>query len=63
MVVTDKMTAYDLLEELRMYSISDKLILEYVIGNYLSASIAKDAMLSAREEFLIDCFSEELNEE
>ena len=49
---TDRTTAFDILEELRMYSISDEVILDYIIGNNLPASVSLTLMKDAREEFL-----------
>ena len=49
--MTDRKKAYDALEELRAAGIQDSEILDYLVYNFLSGSVAKDAMESATEEF------------
>tara|TARA_R110000851_G_scaffold6228_5_gene25563 strand:- start:1103 stop:1285 length:183 start_codon:yes stop_codon:yes gene_type:complete len=49
---TNRITAYDILEEMRMYGISDKKILDYIIGNNLQSNKALQLMIDTREEFL-----------
>ena len=49
--MTDRKKAYEALEELRAAGIQDTTILDYLVNNYLSGSVAKDAMESATEEF------------
>ena len=51
---TNRITAYDILEEMRMYGISDEKILDYIIGNNLESSKALQLMIDIREEFLQD---------
>ena len=51
-MTTNRTTAFDILEELRMYSISDDSILDYIIGNNLSAHAALQLMRDTRDEFL-----------
>jgi len=49
---TNRETAFDILEDLRMYAVSDENILDYIIGNNLSGPIALKTMRDARDEFL-----------
>ena len=49
---TNRITAYDILEEMRMYGISDEKILDYIIGNNLQSNKALQLMIDTREEFL-----------
>jgi len=49
---TNRETAFDILEELRMYAVSDEKILDYIVGNNLPAHIALQMMRDARDEFL-----------
>ena len=49
---TNRITAYDILEEMRMYGISDEKILDYIIGNNLPSNKALQLMIDIREEFL-----------
>ena len=49
---TNRETAFDILEDLRMYAVSDENILDYIIGNNLSGPIALKTMHDARDEFL-----------
>jgi hypothetical protein len=44
--------AYSILESLRIQSLSDAEILEWIITSYLSEPMAKAMMLSARDELL-----------
>jgi len=48
----NRTTAFDILEELRMYSVSDESILDYIIGSNLPAHAALTLMKDARDEFL-----------
>ena len=52
MFKTNLETAFDILEELRMYAVSDEKILDYIVGNNLPAHIALQMMCDARDEFL-----------
>ena len=52
MFKTNLETSFDILEELRMYAVSDEKILDYVVGNNLPAHIALQMMRDARDEFL-----------
>ena len=54
MFTTNRETAFDILEELRMYAVSDEKILNYVVGNNLPAHVALQLMRDARDEFLGD---------
>jgi len=49
---TNRTTAFDILEEMRMYGISDEKILDYIIGNNLESNKALQLMIDTREEFL-----------
>ena len=49
---TNRTTAFDILEEMRMYGISDEKILDYIIGNNLQSNKALQLMIDTREEFL-----------
>lgn len=50
----NRQTAFSILEELRMYGISDEKILDYIIGNNLPANIAHQLMKDTFDEFLGD---------
>ena len=52
MFTTNRETAFDILEKLRMYAVSDENILDYIIGNNLSAHTALQLMRDAQDEFL-----------
>ena len=52
MFTTNRETAFGILEDLRMYAVSDEQILDYIIGNNLPAHIALQLMRDARDEFL-----------
>ena len=52
MFTTDRETAFGILEDLRMYAVSDEQILDYIIGNNLPAHTALQLMRDARDEFL-----------
>jgi len=52
MFTTNRETAFGILEDLRMYAVSDEQILDYIIGNNLSAHTALQLMRDARDEFL-----------
>ena len=54
MFTINRETAFGILEELRMYSVSDGKILDYVVGNNLPAHVALQLMRDARDEFLSD---------
>jgi len=56
---SDRETAFDILEELRMYACADNDILDYIIGNNLSSDVALRLMRDCREEFLGDIDNEE----
>jgi hypothetical protein len=51
---TNSTTAFDILEEMRTYGISDEKILNYIIGNNLAPNKALQLMIDIREEFLQD---------
>ena len=51
---TNRTTAFDILEEMRTYGISDEKILDYIIGNNLESNKALQLMIDIREEFLQD---------
>lgn len=59
MFTTNRETAFGILEELRMYAVSDEKILNYVVGNNLPAHLALQLMRDARDEFLSDEFDTE----
>ena len=52
MFTTNRETAFGILEEMRMYAISDEKILDYIVGNNLPAHIALQLMRDTRDEFL-----------
>ncbi len=52
MFKTNRETAFDILEELRRYAVSDEKILDYVVGDNLPAHVALQMMCDARDEFL-----------
>tara|TARA_Y100000114_G_scaffold61367_1_gene56288 strand:+ start:1438 stop:1617 length:180 start_codon:yes stop_codon:yes gene_type:complete len=52
MFTTNRETAFGILEDLRMYAVSDEQILDYIIGNNLPAHTALQLMRDARDEFL-----------
>ena len=52
MSTTNRETAFDILENLRMYAVSDEKILDYIIGDNLSAHTALQLMRDTRDEFL-----------
>lgn len=54
MFTTDRETAFGILEELRMYAVSDERILDYIIGNNLSGHKGLQLMRDTRDEFLTD---------
>lgn len=63
MYKNNRETAFGILEDLRMYAVSDEKILDYVVGNNLPAHIALQIMRDARDEFLGDGFSDNYTED
>jgi len=51
---TKRKSAYEILEDLRENGISDEAILDYIVCNNLTGTVAHQLMVEAREEFLGD---------
>lgn len=60
---TKRQKADDLLEKLRDSGVSDSMILEYIINDYMSSDEAFDALDAAKEELFNNDIDEEEEDE